>query len=343
MLSNRENALLAYRHKTPERLPCMLTDIAFMQACPEIERYMFDSVGTDFFGVEWTYVPQQGAPMPTPGKILLEDISDWREKVTIPDLDLIDWETISHRDLHSDSVGLLMGKGPIPFADGHSLKDEDKLILCMSVNGMFERLHACMGMEGALCALLEDPEECYNFFGAVADHKIRHIEKLAKYYQPDIYNAQDDYGASDRMLLSPTTWRELIKPHLKRIIDACHANGMLYQHHSCGYFEPIFPDLIELGIDAMDVWQVGNRNVRQLKDQYQHICTFSGGFDSQGVTGRTDVTAPEIVNEYHRVVDLLAPGGSFVVYVPSLRRDLMPVFFREHQTYGVNFYQTGKQ
>ena len=114
---------------------------------------------------------------------------------------------------------------------------------------------------------------------------------------------------------------------------------MLYQHHSCGYIEPIFPELVELGIDAIDVWQVGNIHMRELKDQYQDVCTFCGGFDSQGITGRVEVTEEEVIQEYHRVTDLMAPGGSFVHFPPGLRPDLMPAFMAEHARYGHTFYQ----
>ena len=41
----------------------------------EGERYCGHEVGKDWFGVEWTYEPKTGAPMPTPGKELFEDIA----------------------------------------------------------------------------------------------------------------------------------------------------------------------------------------------------------------------------------------------------------------------------
>ena len=38
-MTNRENCLLAYQHKTPAYIPCFFTDIALIQACPQMERY----------------------------------------------------------------------------------------------------------------------------------------------------------------------------------------------------------------------------------------------------------------------------------------------------------------
>ena len=70
----------------------------------------------------------------------------------------------------------------------------------MVINGMFERMYACMGFENALMALIEDPESCKDFFHAMADWKIEYFKKIGKYYDIDILNAHDDYGSNDLML-----------------------------------------------------------------------------------------------------------------------------------------------
>lgn len=49
------------------------------------------------------------------------------------------------------------------------------------------------------------------------------------------------------------------------MVEACHDAGMLYQHHSCGFIEPIVPDLVEIGCDAIDTFQACNKNTAELK------------------------------------------------------------------------------
>ena len=41
----------------------------------------------------------------------------------------------------------------------------------------------------------------------------------------------------------------MILPYLKRVIDACHANGMKFELHSCGKNETMVPNMIEAGVD----------------------------------------------------------------------------------------------
>ena len=114
MLSKRENALIAYNHNQPYYIPCFYTDIAVIQAFPQGERYAGLEKGEDWFGVEWTYEPQACAPMPTTGKIMFEEIDQWRDFVKFPDLDAIDWEKQADIDIHTDLMAFVMGNGLVP-------------------------------------------------------------------------------------------------------------------------------------------------------------------------------------------------------------------------------------
>ncbi|MGD9475847.1 MAG: hypothetical protein AB7V37_12695, partial [Eubacteriaceae bacterium] len=134
-LTPRENALIAYKHGVPAYIPTLFTDISMIQANPTMERYCGNQVGLDDFGVEWTYVADARAPMPTIGKILFDDIADWRDHVKFPDLEAIDWDKQSDIDVHTDFMALVAGAGIVPMADGKSAYDEDKLVLCMVING----------------------------------------------------------------------------------------------------------------------------------------------------------------------------------------------------------------
>jgi hypothetical protein len=110
-VTKRENALIAYHHGVPSFIPSSFTDISIIQARPQMERYCGVDVGLDEFGVEWTFVPQARAPMPTTGKFLFEDISDWRKHVKFPDLEAIDWEKQANIDVHTDFMALVAGAG----------------------------------------------------------------------------------------------------------------------------------------------------------------------------------------------------------------------------------------
>lgn len=338
-MNKRENALKAYKHETPDYIPCFLTDFVFIQACPDLERYTGLTSGKDYWGCDWTFEPSVNAPMPTRNIHLFEDISEWQEKLKFPDLDAIDWEKQADKDVHTDFMALIGGKGLILNEDGSSIYDKDGARLVMVLNGMFERLHACMGFENALMAIATDPEECHEYFKAMADWKIKYFKKIAKYYDVDVINAHDDYGSNDRMFMSPETWRKLIKPELARMVQACHEEGLIYEHHSCGFIEPIIPDLIEIGVDAIDPIQACNTNMGKLKKEYGDKITFVGGFDNVHAFESMNATPETIKAEYRRVIDLLAPGGSYMAFPIGASFDFAGAFLEEHFQYGMNFYK----
>ena len=334
-LTPRENMLIAYRHGTPPILPNIMLDAGIMFARPELERYTGFTRGKDGFGVEWQYQANVNAPMVV-SKPLFEDISEWREYFKFPDLDAIDWKAQAEKDLHTNFIAA-DEKSAARLSKKSNL-DGDKLGYFMVLNGMFERMHALMGFENALISLLEDPEASFDFFSAMADYKIAYFRKIAEFYPVDVIAAHDDYGAAGGMLMSPDTWRTLLKPNLKRMVDACHELGIIYEHHSCGFIEPIIPDLVEIGVDALDPLQVVNKNMPEIKQKYQDRLTFVGGIDNVGVADREGVTEAEVVADYHRCVDTLAPGGSYVVFTSAATSDNIPIMLLEHLKYGAKKY-----
>lgn len=317
-MTKREQLLQVYAHKNIGYVPNFFTDFDFLK--PETMNERAESGGYDWFGVQWEYVPLVMASMVKPGTKVLTDITRWREQVHFPDLNTIDWEQAAKKE----TAGW---------------DRENKISYLMLINGMFERTHALMGFEDAFMAMYDEPEEYQSLVDAITDYKIKLIEIMGKYYKPDVLCFHDDYGANDRMLMSPDLWRQFFKQPLKRVIDATHKAGILYEHHSCGYIEPIFKELVDLGIDAIDPLQITNP-IRKLKDQYQDRLTFVGGYDTQNVFDRPGVTEDEIRRETQRTMDLLGPGGSFVAFPLTVTFDFVPVFIDEHFKHAFKY---GKQ
>ena len=179
---------------------------------------------------------------------MLTDITRWKEVLTFPNLEKLDWEGHAAKDT--------------------AIWDRDNRFSRITIGfGLWERLFSIMPFEDALCALVEEPEACYDFFGAIADHKIRLHELAIKYYKPDVLVMHDDYGNNKNLFMSPESWRKLIKPHLKRVVDSVQSQGVIYEHHNCGYFRSILDDMLEIGISATNPVHVSN-DLPSLKKEY---------------------------------------------------------------------------
>lgn len=54
-------------------------------------------------------------------------------------------------------------------------------------------------------------------------------------------------------LISPEVYREHVLPYHRKLVDAVHEKGGQIAFHICGYMDPIFEDIIDLGVDALSI------------------------------------------------------------------------------------------
>ena len=61
----------------------------------------------------------------------------------------------------------------------------------------------------------------------------------------------EDLGTQDRLLMSPSMWRDVFRPLCERLTSRAHRYGMKVIQHSCGYNWNLVDDLCEAGIDCL--------------------------------------------------------------------------------------------
>jgi uroporphyrinogen decarboxylase len=157
----------------------------------------------------------------------------------------------------------------------------------------------------------------------------RRIDYLAPYLKGsiDMVMFTDDLGNQDQPMLSPKLYRKMIKPrqqilfeYAKRKLDA----SILY--HSCGAIRQFIPDLIEIGVDALNPVQISAKGMEPqgLKNDFGKDITFwGGGVDTQNVLCHK--SPAEVKAAVKNSVDILAPGDGFVFcQVHNIQPDVPP-------------------
>lgn len=299
-MTERECNLLSFQHQDTPWIPSWLTghDTCFPTVIEEGARGY--GITTDWFGVKYLYREDQPGPMPVESDPKITDIENWRDQVIMPDLDAYDWEGCAA-------------------SDTASWDRENKISNVVLVNGIFESLHMFCGFEEALCNIMEDEEACSDFMGWMADYKIAVIERLAKYYKPDMIQFHDDYSNGTDLFMPASKWERMIRPHLQRIVDCVHDNGMIYQHHSCGKIHDLIPNLVDVGIDALNPVQISN-NPLEVKQQWGDKLTVCGGFDNQNYLDNPDATDEQIRDSINETLHTLGPGGKYNAFCYILDR-----------------------
>ena len=251
----------------------------------------------DSWGTVCVFPPDAPGKHPhvTPDNAVVTDITKWREQLTIPSLDGLDWSEAEARAAQVD-------RG-------------ERFVEYFSAQGLFERSHFLMGMEEAFCAYLEEPEAMFEMLTAIADYKKRAIKEAARRLKPDVIFFQDDWGSKQNLFLPPDTWREMIKPLQTEIAQVIHECGMIYVHHADCICEPIAEDMVDIGID---IWQgvIPQNDIVAIQEKTGGRLAMIGGIDGPAIDN-PDTPEEAIVAEVRRCVDTYCPAGRFFPGAPA--------------------------
>jgi uroporphyrinogen decarboxylase len=130
----------------------------------------------------------------------------------------------------------------------------------------------------------------------------------------DVVIEADDMAGQQSLLLSPRTYRNLVKPRHKKLFSFIKAQAPVkLLFHSCGAIAPLIGDLIDGGIDILNPVQLSAAGMDpgRLKAEYgRDLAFWGGGVDTQQVLGTG--TREQIRADVKRNIEALAPGGGFV-------------------------------
>ena len=259
----------------------------------------------DQFGVTWTLpAGQMGAfPLHDDAHRVLKDITKWREVLRKP---------VAPED--PGYWGMLNGIA--------AQADRDNQYVCaVQTQGIFERLHALMGMEDALANFYEEPEEMEELIEFLTECELDFAKVMIEKCHIEAVLHHDDWGATENSFMSPAMFEEFIVPAYKKIYGFYKENGILIVHHNDGYSRNLVPYMIEMGID---IWQgvIPANDLPSLIEQYGDKITFMGEIE----TRKLDVPGwtPELVREEveracrkggkHSFIPCLTAGMPFTVF-----------------------------
>ena len=118
-----------------------------------------------------------------------------------------------------------------------------------------------------------------------------------------------DVAYKKSTFMSPAYWRQYFKPWVAQMVQAAHAAGLPVIYHGCGNVQAIFPDYIEIGVDAYNPLEVkAGLDVVALRRQYGHRIGFCGNSDVQvWESGDRDAIRREVLRKLNA-----AKGGGFI-------------------------------
>lgn len=212
---------------------------------------------TDAWGCIW-HTGEPGVA----GEVKESPLSDWSalENYEMP------WEILEKADLSKV---------------GSSCENSDKFIIVGTETRPFERMQFLRGTEKLLMDLAYGEREVYILRDRLHEFYIKEMEMWAN-TDVDGVSFMDDWGSQINLLISPALWRNFFKPLYKDYCDILHRKGKYAFFHSDGNIEVIYPDLVEIGIDAVNS-QLFCMNMEELGNKYAGKITFWGEIDRQNI------------------------------------------------------------
>lgn len=168
----------------------------------------------------------------------------------------------------------------------------------------FERMQFLRGTEKLFIDLAYGTKEVYKLRDMIHDFYIKELLMWAN-TDVDAVSFMDDWGTQKTLLISPEQWRDIFKPLYKEYCDILHEKGKYVFFHSDGNIELIYPDLIEIGVDAVNS-QLFCMDIEKLGKLYSGKITFWGEIDRQHILPFG--TEEDVRNAVKRVANSLIKG-----------------------------------
>jgi len=169
----------------------------------------------------------------------------------------------------------------------------------------FERMQFLRGTENLFIDIALGNDEIFKLRDMLHEFYLKELSIWIK-TDVDAISFMDDWGSQTALLISPKFWREFFKTLYKEYCDIIHSSGKYVFFHSDGFIEEIYPDLIEIGINAVNS-QLFCMDIESLGKKYAGKIVFWGEIDRQYLL---PFGKPEEVREgVRRVAKSLMPNG----------------------------------
>jgi uroporphyrinogen decarboxylase len=180
--------------------------------------------------------------------------------------------------------------------------------------GFFDRACQLMGTAEFLVALIETPEVAQSLLSHLLavyrDVYAMFLDAVGPYVQ--VVETADDLGTQESLFISPSMYREFLKPLDKSLYALIHhkAPGAAVFRHVDGAIFELIPDLVQAGVDILNPTQTSARGMdaARLKAAYgRSPLIFHGAIE------KASAPRSELIDEVKAKIDILGEGGGYIL------------------------------
>ena len=319
-MTHKERALAAFKGSALDRFPAWygaapeFTEklVAYVNAKDENEA-LYDIIGIDFKTIRPKYVgpplaAYENGEIDTEWGIRRGGIH-YGQPLNHPLAGLTDIAQIKKHYRFPDP-----GNYDVSIAPGEREWAKDFCLIGGMWSPFFHDSTELVGMEEFFIDMFDSPEVvdyviegCFEFYCELDRRAFEQNKGVI-----DMYFIGNDFGSQRALLISPDMWRKFYKPRVKRLMAQAKANGCVTAIHSCGSIKEIIPDLLEIGVDAINPIQVNadDMDPKMLMREFGNDVVFFGGIDENHIL--LECTEAEVREETRRMIDILGAKGRYI-------------------------------
>jgi len=188
----------------------------------------------------------------------------------------------------------------------------EKGVLVRGVRGvLIDAAIRFAGVENLVFAAIEEPGYLEEYLGIIWDWNMQRME-IALDEKPDMFLRRAWY--ENMSFWSPDLFRKFMKPQLVNEAKLAHQAGAKFGYlNSCMYMN-LLDDFKDIGMDVLigvDPVEDIQLDMAALKREMQDkICLWGGG---NGFVTIEEGKPEDIIKEVNRSIEVLAPGGGFIL------------------------------
>ena len=144
---------------------------------------------------------------------------------------------------------------------------------------IFAEAWMMMGFNSFCYAIHDEPELPREIMRRLGEFRLSTIEQIIDHPDLGAIWIDDDIAFATGTMIPPDFLRENLFPWMKKIADMCKSRNIPMIYHSDGNLTQVIPDLIDLGVSAIQPIEPKAMDAAVLKRQYGDRLSLIGGIE----------------------------------------------------------------
>lgn len=199
----------------------------------------------------------------------------------------------------------------------------DRKAVIFNLRDGFSDMRDLLGYEGALMAMLQEPQAFSDLLQRVVEYNLALAEIAKARFGVSVVATTDDVANAAGLLMRPATYFDLVAPKFQQVVRGFKELGLMVIKHCDGKIDSVVDFWIDCGIDCLDpIDPAAGYTMDGMRRRLGHHVCLKGNIDC---TGALCSGSPAVVAEEVRAcIEAGGPAGLILSSSNTIHRGVQP-------------------